>query len=276
MTLDPAPQPTFDAARPAAGTMVWEQQPGEPNAWYDRFHEFLMMGRTRNVQAVYVTEARRARARKGAPVAEVSNWSPRTLPHSWGRQVAAWAWRERAAAWDAYQRQIEDEEFDAERRQDRRNRINVNRGLRGWGVQNLSYLPSGPVRCATCDHATKEHNGRCLAEGCTCSQYVPTELPDPGDVIRAIQTSTQELRKEYGDEPAQRHEHTGRVANVELQVTPNDLANKTDEELEADIGLYSALLSHLTPGTSGGASPTPPGPAAPDDPGRQEPPLDEP
>jgi len=281
---DPA-TPALDASTPAVGTQIWEQQPGEPTRWYDRFHRYMLDGRRRAILQVYLAEWRREKARKGAPPQAIEAMrQPATIPGAWGQVVAAWAWRERAAAWDAYQRQIEDDEFAEERRADRRARIQLNRGLRGWAAANIPYLPRGPERCLTCDHGRDQHRrvptpegmvDTCV-EGCTCTKYIPSGEIDVFAVIKAAQVSTQELRKEYGDEPAQRLEHSGTMANVNLNTTSNDLAGKSDEELEEEIGQFEALLRHIPPGSPSGTSPPTPHPPAPGDPGSQEPPLDEP
>jgi hypothetical protein len=235
----------------------------------------MLADRRRSILSVFLAEWRREKARKGMTVEAIGQLrQPNAPPASWGKIVAAWAWRERAAAWDAYQRQIEDEEFDQERRQDRRNRINTNRALRGWAVSQIPNLPK--ELCARCGHLPHDAI-ECRKDDCRCADYLAAPA-DPYAVIAAMKLANQELRKEYGDEPAQRHqlEHSGTVANVELQMTPNDLADKTDEELEDEIRQFAALLSHLTPGAPAGTSTPAPDGTAPDDPGGQGPPLDEP
>lgn len=277
MTQEPAQPGTLDPLTPAAGTQIWEQQPGEPNRWYDRFHRFMLDGRRRTVLSVYLDEWRREKARKGARADDIQALrQPLTIPGSWGKMVAAWSWRERAAAYDAYLRQQEDEEFAEERRQDRRNRILADRGLRGWGISQIPHLPQAGA-CVTCGHPIRQHAqaAACTDEGCTCPKYQPVEV-DAYAVIKAIVSSNQELRKEYGDEPAQRLQHEGTVGNVVLNTTPNDLADKSDDELEEEIGQFAALLRHLPAGPTTGASTPEARDPPPGYPGTEAPPLDEP
>lgn len=87
----PDGQADGQAGTPAlqAGTpgKPWDQLPGEPNRWYERFQVFLGLGPTRTVAA-----AARACAR--------------SRDSHWGDQARIWHWRERAVGWDVYQRDL--------------------------------------------------------------------------------------------------------------------------------------------------------------------------
>lgn len=246
-TPPPEPSTPVEQLPPDDITPIWEQQHNEPNLWFDRFHAYLMQGAQRTFLHVYLGEWRRAKARKGASLEQIKALkTPRTLPTNWALQIAAWSWRERAAAWDAWQRDVEVLEYMRERAQERRNRINLMRGLRGWAASVIPNLPKG-------------------GKG--------QPLPDPMAVIRAAQVSVQELRKEFMDEPEQRQDDDGRIGQEAVQ--SSEFAELTDEELEDQIGRFAALLPNFDGREDARAGPpSAPAPAG-SDPGSPEPSLDD-
>jgi hypothetical protein len=79
----------------------WEQQPGEPNIWHQRFaRHYLPLGPERSVDKAY-------RDRMGARTgSEPAAKSPRRAPGSWQGAAAEWKWLDRAAAWDRHEIQV--------------------------------------------------------------------------------------------------------------------------------------------------------------------------
>lgn len=72
-------------------SLPWEQLPGEPSEWYNRFHQFLMLPGKRSLLAAYNAE----RGEKGRERAS-------GCPDNWRSAFKQWRWAERAAAWDAH------------------------------------------------------------------------------------------------------------------------------------------------------------------------------
>ncbi len=66
---------------------------GEPDMWYGRFTQFVLLGPDRSVLQAY----NRQRQTAGQSAAKRS-------PSSWDDASKRWKWRERAAAWDEEQR----------------------------------------------------------------------------------------------------------------------------------------------------------------------------
>lgn len=67
---------------------VWEQQPGEPDVWFQRFRIYaLMPPATRSAEAVYNS------MKEGPPRHKASG--------AWYRFILKFGWQERALAWDA-------------------------------------------------------------------------------------------------------------------------------------------------------------------------------
>ncbi|HIK39787.1 hypothetical protein [Thermoleptolyngbya sp. M55_K2018_002] len=88
----------------------WEQQLGEPNLWFDRFHAYLLMGSGRSLLGAYNQE--REKARKGAT---------KTIPSAWNDAATRWDWQHRAWAFDR-QIRLRDHQRWATRREEFRER----------------------------------------------------------------------------------------------------------------------------------------------------------
>lgn len=71
-------------------SQVWDQQPGEPHKWFQRFTTYRMMGYARTFEAVYKYERERLGFKNNRPSA------------FWFTIAAEWRWKERAQAWDRY------------------------------------------------------------------------------------------------------------------------------------------------------------------------------
>jgi hypothetical protein len=98
----------------------WELQPGEPDLWYQRFHDhYLLAGPDRTVDEAY----RRHRDRK-AQAASSDGAPPRhrgRAPGAWVKIAGRWDWAGRARAFDNdMRRRVRDEHFrlmkDAQRK----------------------------------------------------------------------------------------------------------------------------------------------------------------
>ena len=77
----------------------YDQLPGEPNLWYDRFHRFCQMGSSRSLRGCYrQLVAERAIAEGSQP------HIPEQAPGAWKRKASQFDWSARADAWDADRR----------------------------------------------------------------------------------------------------------------------------------------------------------------------------
>lgn len=141
----------------------WDQQPGEPTLWYDRFEMYRFQGTRRTMMGLY-NEYRRARGRGPAN-------SP---PHAWSRAYQAWRWKDRATAWDLSLIERRKEEFDQERQNNKRLRLDMAEALREKVLESIQKLDPADAR-----------------------------WPEVTAAFRAVM---EESRKEYNDEPIQRTE----------------------------------------------------------------------
>lgn len=89
---------------------LWEQQPGEPNLWFDRFHAYLLMGSGRSLLGAY--NAEREKAGKSMMKA---------VPGAWNDAATRWDWQHRAWAFDS-QIRLRDHQRWALRREEFRER----------------------------------------------------------------------------------------------------------------------------------------------------------
>lgn len=96
----------------------WEQQPGEPIKWFQRFGLFLESGPERTLVETYrqflqsgSDKKQQARRRKKAE--KGGSFKPLKLPAAWDAMVVRWRWRERADAFDRHM--AEKHRGDAER-----------------------------------------------------------------------------------------------------------------------------------------------------------------
>jgi hypothetical protein len=110
----------------------------------------------------------------------------KSVPKTWRKAFKAWNWKERAEAWDAEERRkrwVEDEQAREESRKQRRAMLG------GFQVQIAKAL-KGMV----------------------------TESVELKDLTKAMSTLMDELRKEYGDTPADRQYHM----NIDLNSLTDD------------------------------------------------------
>ncbi|MFC1996990.1 hypothetical protein ACFLXI_05205 [Chloroflexota bacterium] len=103
---------------PNAERKLYDQQPGEPNMWYERFFKFCLYGPSRTIRQCYrdVMEEQEALSRLAAPKSRASldaqeaskkqaKPKRRYPPTTWKNRAKQFKWWERAAAWDAYRRE---------------------------------------------------------------------------------------------------------------------------------------------------------------------------
>lgn len=109
-----------------------------------------------------------------------------STPRAWTREAALWEWSRRAQAHDAAIQTQASADYEAERLDERLRRINTLKGLRGKALTALNALTITAM--------------------------------DSYAIIAALKLVTQELRKEYNDEPAQRVEHSGTVTGPSIEV----------------------------------------------------------
>src|SRR5687768_17469897 len=100
---------------PGSASPPWDQLPGEPGHWYQRFTRFRLAGPGRSVLGLYRAE-RHARSLPGRV---------HSIPHRWQAAIARWHWRERVAAWDAAEREQMLADYEADRLAARADRLRI-------------------------------------------------------------------------------------------------------------------------------------------------------
>lgn len=73
-------------------TLPWERQPGEPQRWWMRFHDFMMLGPTRSLIATMRLNKKRSGARG-----------------YWSNKAIQWDWRRRAELYDQHMAEVEEQ-----------------------------------------------------------------------------------------------------------------------------------------------------------------------
>jgi hypothetical protein len=169
----------------------WQRQPGEPAMWYNRFDAYYRpLGPERSLLAAY--NAWRSRESQSETV---RNSPSKSCPSTWRNAAERWNWRERAEAWDAAERERLHAEEAEERRKDRRQRIELLKDYRARLTQVIRELDSKDAKWA--------------------------------EVTAGLRMVNEELRTEYGDQPAQQELRIEQTLNLNF---PEDVS---DEELEA-------------------------------------------
>lgn len=120
------------------------------------------------------------------------------VPRAWGDAARTWDWVRRAQLHDDAITAAASADYEAERLDERLRRINTLKGLRGKALTALNALQV-------------------------------TEM-DSFAIIAALKLVTQELRREYNDEPAQRVEHSGTVGGDIVVRYVNDWRAGSEEE----------------------------------------------
>jgi phage terminase large subunit len=69
---------------------VWDQQPGEPNLWYQRFTRYRLLGVIRTLEATYRAEC------------NAVGRTPKRPDKKWFNKFRELRWKDRAEAWDVY------------------------------------------------------------------------------------------------------------------------------------------------------------------------------
>lgn len=86
----------------------WEQQEGEPDRWYSRFHSYLLMGSNRSLLGFFNSEMEG----KGGGKKD-------SIPSSWEKIVKKWDWKNRATQWDRHNQKADLESWESRRIQQR-------------------------------------------------------------------------------------------------------------------------------------------------------------
>lgn len=182
----------------------WDRQPGEPALWFGRFDTFYRpLGPERSLRAAYTAwQAQRSGSQKAPKSPGIS------VSRSWRNAAEQWRWRVRAEAWDAAERERLRAEEEEERRKDREQRIKLLKAYRARLVQALQALKPENARWA--------------------------------EVTAGIRAVGEELRTEYGDQPAQRHEITGQGGGP---VRVQDVDAAIERELERLVTARQAGLA---------------------------------
>lgn len=95
---------TLDDETPGDESLPWEQQPGESNLWFSRYHIYLLLGPTRSLLEAYNADlAKKSKEKQSSPSSAYS------------AAAKQWLWKERAAAYDAHQRELEQKQYEQER-----------------------------------------------------------------------------------------------------------------------------------------------------------------
>jgi hypothetical protein len=94
--------------------LAWEQQTGEPDIWYDRFHRYMLLGPRRTIQAAAEAEndLDYAKVVKEAEKAGVDAPEKKKIKDLslWRKNARNRSWDNRAKAYDAEQRRMAESE----------------------------------------------------------------------------------------------------------------------------------------------------------------------
>jgi hypothetical protein len=151
----------------------WDQQPGEPDRWYDRFsRHFLMVGPERSLLNSWIRDEGEKAAKDGRVPRRKSG-----LPKHWLNATETWKWRERASAYDAAERE----------RQEERRRAEVDRAYDSMLPAALACYAKLTQRIASLE---------------------PADLP-PHSVFPQFLAVVKHIQEQLGRHPAQRLEVTG-------------------------------------------------------------------
>ena len=85
-------------------TRPYDQQPGEPDKWYDRFYRFRLLGPSRSLIQCYHQELMAGYSNASTGNGHHGNGHhplPQQVPGAWKRKAREFDWHRRAAAWDA-------------------------------------------------------------------------------------------------------------------------------------------------------------------------------
>jgi hypothetical protein len=126
---------------------------------------------------------------------EAQKSATKSVAKSWQLNARKWDWQERAEAWDAAERERLHAEEAEERRKDRRQRIELLKDYRARLTQVIQELDPKDAKWA--------------------------------EVTAGLRMVNEELRTEYGDQPAQQELRIEQTLNLNF---PEDVS---DEELEA-------------------------------------------
>ena len=74
----------------------YHRQKGEPNLWYDRFHAYMRMGASRNMDRCYREITNAERKLQDRPLLPKSA----RCPPRWRQRALEYDWKARAEAWD--------------------------------------------------------------------------------------------------------------------------------------------------------------------------------
>lgn len=182
----------------------WDRMEDEPILWYQRFSDYISLGPERKISAVY------ARYRESNGLSPRTGQSPShptgtmVLPRGWRDAILRFRWRDRAISYDEHQIIQQRVEFEKERLDERRRRIQLLKRYRNKLSAAIKTLDIHDI------------NWR--------------------DAVAGLRIVTEQLRIEYGDMPAQRIEHTGSDGGP---IEHNHvITNMSDEELDAKISNY--------------------------------------
>lgn len=101
----------------------WQQQPGEPNLWFDRFFSYYRtLGATRSLEQAYqlwakAEKVRREQAQRNQGLTPTAIRLAKRPTASWYKASKAYNWESRAMAWDIDQRRQQLEAEEAARKE---------------------------------------------------------------------------------------------------------------------------------------------------------------
>ena len=118
-----------DPPTPPESCEPWEQQPGEPNRWYDRFERFRLAGASRSLLGA-VNSDRQQNGKR----------TTRSVPQAWAKAAQQWRWRERAEAWDVHERRQARAAHAQQIEEMNRRHVQEARGLQSAAIGRLKSL----------------------------------------------------------------------------------------------------------------------------------------
>lgn len=183
----------------------WEQLEGESTLWFDRFEQYRLQGPRRTMMEVY----HNYRASKNMPKA-------RRASGPWKDAYHGFQWRERAAAWDRYMFQVRQEEWEQERIQAKRTRIELLDKFREKVEQIINGINPQDARWPDAIAAVKAVMGESRAE---FYDVPPTKVE--------VEVDAKENEESIADAL------DSKVASVAARVTTSKVPREPDDQRES-------------------------------------------
>jgi len=181
----------------------WERMPQESAFWFRQFTRYLLQpDEYRTVLSAYKLY-REARARKHKEALVALKRGEKRVPPEWAEAAMRFRWIERSLAWDESEADLMRQTFEHDRIKERVLRIKILRDFRHKVVDAIEMLNPGDMQWR--------------------------------EAMAGLRMVTEQLRTEFGDNPAQRVEHTGPEGGPMLHAHLVGITELSDEDLDERI-----------------------------------------